>query len=237
MIRTTLLITYMSTALICSSAFAGDRPALDTEAARQSYLLGYQAVKKYRESGAEPDLPALLRGMLDALSGNTPLLGVDEIEAAATAIPFDPAYKGVKPELSQIQQGRGFLTANSKKPGVITLPSGLQYRIIQPGTGRKPGSNDSVTVHYRGTLIDGSEFDSTYRKDKPVTYQISEVMPGWSEALQMMQEGAIWELVIPSRLGFGKRGPLENRNLVYRLELLSVTGSRTSLTEPTSGRQ
>jgi FKBP-type peptidyl-prolyl cis-trans isomerase FklB len=203
-----------------STIQAADPRLPGTDAAKESYRSGYQAVETLQARGTEPDFPALLRGMLDAMNGST-----TPVDTAAAAAPR-PAT-GVRQELPQIQKDRAFLAANAKKPGVTTLPSGLQYRVIQPGSGKKPALDDSVTVHYRGTLVDGGEFDSTYNNDAPVTYRVSEVMPGWTEALQLMPEGAVWELVIPPQLDFGKRGPLENRILIYQLELLSVIPGKT----------
>jgi FKBP-type peptidyl-prolyl cis-trans isomerase FklB len=217
MMRLLILITSML--LVPFTTIQAANPRLpDTEAAKESYRSGYQAVETLQARGTEPDLRALLRGMLDAMNGSTP--PVDTEAAPQAAI-------GVRQELPQIERDRAFLAANAKKPGVTTLPSGLQYRVIQPGSGEKPTLEDSVTVHYRGTLVDGGEFDSTYNNDAPVTYRVSEVMPGWTEALQLMPEGAVWELVIPPQLAFGKRGPLENRTLIYQLELLSVIPSKT----------
>jgi FKBP-type peptidyl-prolyl cis-trans isomerase FklB len=212
----------------CPTVHAGDKPLLDSEAARTSYSIGYQAVEDARRLGAEPDLPALLRGMLDAIAGSTPLLGTDERQAALATLSLPEAASGVKQELPQLHKDQTFMATYAKKPGVTTLPSGLQYRVIQPGSGEKPALEDSVTVHYRGSLVDGGEFDSSYAEDKPESYRVSEVMPGWTEALQLMPEGAVWELVIPPRLAFGKRGPLENRTLIYRLELLSVIRSKAN---------
>jgi FKBP-type peptidyl-prolyl cis-trans isomerase FklB len=217
MIRQLILIT--SLLLLPFSTVQAEDPQLPgSDAAKHSYRSGYQSVETLQARGIEPDLTALLRGILDAMNGSTPLADPDADPQAAT---------GVRQELPQIDRDRVFLAANAKKPGVTTLPSGLQYRIIQPGSGKKPALEDSVTVHYRGQLVDGGEFDSTYAEDKPVTYRVSEVMPGWTEALQLMPEGAVWELVIPPQLAFGKRGPLENRTLVYQLELLSVISGKT----------
>jgi FKBP-type peptidyl-prolyl cis-trans isomerase FklB len=212
MMRQLILITCLLL-LPFSTIQAADPWLPGTDAAKESYRSGYQAVETLQARGTEPDLPALLRGMLDAMNGSTPPVDIAAAPRPAT---------GVRQELPQIQKDRAFLAANAKKPGVTTLPSGLQYRVIQPGSGQKPALQDSVTVHYRGTLVDGGEFDSTYNNDAPVTYRVSEVMPGWTEALQLMPEGSVWELVIPPQLAFGKRGPLENRILIYQLELLSV---------------
>ena len=119
-----------------------------------------------------------------------------------------------------------FLATNRAKPGVTTLPSGLQYRVITPGKGRKPKASDNVTVHYRGTLVNGTEFDSSYKRNEPATFPVGGVIAGWVEALQLMEEGAKWELVIPAELGYGARGAggviPPNATLIFEVELLKI---------------
>ncbi|MFA6409290.1 MAG: FKBP-type peptidyl-prolyl cis-trans isomerase [Gammaproteobacteria bacterium] len=126
-------------------------------------------------------------------------------------------------------QGTAFLEANKTKPGVVTLVSGLQYKIIKEGKGAKPSPNDVVTVHYAGTLIDGTEFDSSYKRGQPASFPVGAVIPGWVEALQMMPVGSTWELYIPSQLAYGTRGapPLIGPNsvLVFKVELLDIKKS------------
>lgn len=124
------------------------------------------------------------------------------------------------------QEGQAFLHENSKRDGVVTLPSGLQYRVIQDGVGASPGPADSVTVHYRGTLIDGTEFDSSYSRQQAVTFQINGVILGWYEGLQLMREGSKWELFVPSDLAYGIQGSGPtigpNSTLIFEVELLAV---------------
>lgn len=124
------------------------------------------------------------------------------------------------------QQGEAFLTANKKKSGVVTLPDGLQYRVIVEGKGNSPSKNDTVTVNYAGTLIDGMEFDSSYKRGEPTTFPVSAVIPGWTEALQLMKAGSTWELYIPPSLAYGERGapPVigPNQTLIFKVELISV---------------
>jgi FKBP-type peptidyl-prolyl cis-trans isomerase len=125
-----------------------------------------------------------------------------------------------------LKAGEAFLADNSEKAGVTTLPSGLQYKVITAGTGKSPQKSDKVTVHYRGTLIDGTEFDSSYSRNKPATFGVGQVIPGWTEALQLMKEGDKWELVVPSKLAYGERGAgarvPANSTLVFEVELISV---------------
>jgi len=124
------------------------------------------------------------------------------------------------------REGQAFLEKNGKKEGVVTLPSGLQYRVIREGGGASPGPEDWVTVHYRGTLLDGTEFDSSCSRKEPETFQVNGVINGWREALQLMSEGSMWELVIPSELAYGSQGAGSrigpNSTLVFEVELLSV---------------
>ncbi len=125
--------------------------------------------------------------------------------------------------------GDAFLAANKTKPGVVTLPDGLQYKVIEKGTGQKPSINDSVTVHYAGTLINGTEFDSSIKRGQPVTFPVNAVIPGWVEALQMMPEGSTWELYIPSKLAYGVQGAPPaigpNETLIFKVQLIKVNKS------------
>ena len=124
-----------------------------------------------------------------------------------------------------LAEGKAFLAENAKKEGVVTLPSGLQYKVLKGGEGVSPGAADNVTVHYRGTLIDGTEFDSSYGRGNPATFRVNAVIPGWTEALQKMKAGAMWQLFIPSNLGYGERssGRIPPNNvLIFEVELISV---------------
>src|SRR5438309_9145950 len=126
------------------------------------------------------------------------------------------------------KEGEAFLAANKSKPGVVTLPSGLQYKIVKPGTGPKPAATDTVVANYRGTLINGTEFDSSYKRGEPLTIPVSGVIKGWTEALQLMPVGSKWELYIPSDLAYGARGAGAdigpNSTLIFEIELLSIQG-------------
>lgn len=126
-------------------------------------------------------------------------------------------------------KGEAFLAANKTKPGVVTLPNGLQYKVIVAGQGPKPGLNDSVTVNYAGTLINGTEFDSSYKRGKPASFPLTGVIAGWTEALQLMNVGSTWELYIPANLAYGSRGAPPsigpNETLIFKVELISTTKS------------
>jgi FKBP-type peptidyl-prolyl cis-trans isomerase FklB len=134
------------------------------------------------------------------------------------------------------KEGAAFLAANANKPGVITLPSGLQYRVIQAGKGRRPALTDTVTVHYHSTLINGNEFGGT-REGMPESFAVNEVIPGLEEALQLMQQGAKWELYIPPELGFGRRGALEDQTLIYEIELLDIQQAGEATSPPSATEQ
>jgi FKBP-type peptidyl-prolyl cis-trans isomerase FklB len=127
---------------------------------------------------------------------------------------------------STVSQGDAFLTANKNKPGVVTLPDGLQYKIITEGNGPKPSATDSVTVHYAGTLINGTEFDSSYKRGEPATFPLNAVIPGWTEALQLMKVGSTWELYIPAKLAYGEQGAPPsigpNETLIFKVNLISI---------------
>jgi FKBP-type peptidyl-prolyl cis-trans isomerase FklB len=161
----------------------------------------------------------LAEGVQQALAGSKPLLTEQEIQETMMAFQKEMMAK-------QKERGDAFLAENKKKEGVKTLPSGLQYKVIKAGTGKKPKLNDTVMTHYRGTLIDGTEFDSSYKRGQPVSFLVSGVLPGWTEALQLMEEGAKWQLFIPSNLAYGERGAGgiigPNATLIFEIELVSI---------------
>lgn len=127
---------------------------------------------------------------------------------------------------SNKNQGEAFLAANKNRPGVVTLPDGLQYKVITPGSGAKPTAKDTVSVHYAGKLINGTEFDSSYKRGEPTTFPVSGVIPGWVEALQLMNEGATWEIYVPAKLAYGEQGVPPaigpNETLIFKIQLISV---------------
>lgn len=134
--------------------------------------------------------------------------------------------KSMQSTTSVTNAGEAFLQTNKAKPGVVTLPDGLQYKVIKQGTGPTPTANDTVTVNYKGTLIDGTEFDSSYKRHEPASFPVNAVIPGWTEALQLMKVGAVWELYIPAALAYGERGAPPaigpNQTLIFQVELLSI---------------
>ena len=227
-------------ALFQGVVVAEERPELTSDADRISYSLGHQVGRDLKQQNMEPDSAIIQRGIEDGLAGKPPLLPEKEMQTSLKALKQDIVSAEQEERMNAIQErrikremarkeGQAFLAANTKKTGVMTLSSGLQYKIIKSGKGRKPVLTDTVTVHYRGTLLDGNEFGST-RGGEPESFPVNDLIPGLEEALLLMQPGARWELYIPPELGFGRRGPLEDQTLVYDLELLRIeqTGKETA---------
>lgn len=213
-------------ALSFSFCLAGEELALKEKKDKVSYSIGYQVGGDFKKQGVMLKPQTLLQGIQDALAGEKPLMTPEQMRATLVELQQKTLAEEERQRKEAVEnyrgEGREFLTANAGKEGVVTLPSGLQYKVLQEGTGRKPTVKDTVTVNYLGTKIDGTEFDSSYRKGKPVTIPLNSVIPGWKEALPLMKEGAKWRLFIPADLAFGERGPLADRTVIYEVELLSV---------------
>jgi len=208
---------------------AQDTPVLETEKERINYSVGYQIGGDFMRQGVEIDPQILVLGIQDALAEEKPLLTQEEmrttlVDLKKKIIAYQQGQQ--KAEAAEnLAEGQAFLSKNGKKDGVTTTPSGLQYRVIQKGSGTLPQPTDTVTVHYRGTLLDGTEFDSSYRRNEPATFLADHVIPGWKEALQLMKPGSRYELFIPGNLAYGKRGNGTigpNSTLIFEVELLSV---------------
>jgi FKBP-type peptidyl-prolyl cis-trans isomerase FklB len=187
---------------------------------------------KLKQGSVEVDQAILLRGVKDALSGSKLLLTDDEVKAVFAQLNTDIRKRleekaRIAGEANK-KEGDEFLAANKLKDGVVTLPSGLQFKILTEGTGAKPTASDSVVCNYRGTLISGIEFDSSYKRGQPATFHVNEVIKGWTEALQLMPVGSKWQIFIPSEMAYGEpgRGPQigPNSTLLFELELLSIQG-------------
>ncbi len=185
-----------------------------------------------RKQSVDIDPVILARGLRDAFSNGKTLLTEDEARAVLTQLQGDVRKK--QQEITQQlgdankKQGMAFLEANKTKDGVVTLPSGLQYKVIQEGSGPKPAPTDKVVCNYRGTLLDSTEFDSSYKRGQPATFPVTGVIKGWTEALQLMPVGSKWQLFIPSELAYGERGAGAqigpNATLIFEVELLSIQG-------------
>jgi len=204
--------------------------ALSTQKDKTSYALGMNLAENLKAQSVEIDPNLLLKGIKDELAGGKTLLTVDEEHATLMELQNGlrkaQMEKMAKAGEKNKKDGEAFLAANKSKPGVVTLPSGLQYKILQTGTGPKPSAADSVSCNYRGTLIDGTEFDSSYKRGEPTTFPVSGVIKGWTEALQLMPVGSKWQLFVPASLAYGDRaasniiGP--DATLIFEVELVSI---------------
>ena len=203
---------------------------LKTQKDKVSYAIGINIGKSMKKDSVQVDPAILLRGLKDGLNGSTPLLTDKEAQEAIVALQADMRKKA---ELARAEAGNAnkaageaFLAVNKSKEGVQTTADGLQYKVIKEGTGPKPTAAESVTVQYRGTLIDGKEFDSSYKRGQPATFPVGQIIKGWTEALQLMPVGSKWQLFIPSDLAYGDRGAGPdigpNATLVFDVELLSI---------------
>lgn len=214
----------------CGVSLAGEKPELKEEKNRVSYSVGYQIGGDFKQQRMDIDPDAFLKGIEDALAEAEPPLSPEEMRAALLEMKSKILAKQRQQKQAAVEkyrgEGREFLAANAKKEGVITLPNGLQYKVIRKGSGRTPGPADRVTVHYRGTLIDGREFYNSRRgKETPETFHVGAVIKGMSEALQLMKEGAQWQLFVPADLAYGERGPVGERAVIFDVELISVKSS------------
>jgi len=202
-----------------------------TSAAQQrSYAIGRNIGMNLKQQDLQLDTEQLLKGMKDALGGQPSLLTDAEMEQTLGALQQEMQAKQQATTAAAgakaAKEGEAFLAANAAKPGVVTLPSGLQYKVVTAGTGKKPAATDTVVVHYRGTLTDGTEFDSSYKRNQPAKFKVNQVIPGWTEALQLMPVGSKWQLVIPAKLAYGERGAggaiPPNAVLVFEVELQGI---------------
>lgn len=205
-------------------------PSLGSQQQKISYIMGMNIGSQFKTDDFTLDLVAFNQGITDALSAAEPRLS-DE-EAAATIEAFQQEQTAKQEEVRKGQEGKNtqegaaYLAENAKKEGVTVLPSGLQYRVITDGSGPIPTADNTVEVNYRGTLIDGTEFDSSYKRGVPAQFGVTQVIPGWVEALQLMKEGSKWELVVPPELAYGPGGAGgligPNQTLIFEVELLKA---------------
>ncbi|HEY2109017.1 MAG TPA: FKBP-type peptidyl-prolyl cis-trans isomerase [Candidatus Acidoferrales bacterium] len=204
--------------------------ALNTNKDKVSYAIGINIGKSMKKDGVDVDPSILLRGLKDGIAGTKPLLTDQEAQAAIVSLQADMKKKA---EEARAQAGTAnktagdtFLASNKSKPGIVTTADGLQYKVISQGTGPKPTAADTVTVQYKGTLLDGKEFDSSYKRGQPATFPVGQIIKGWTEALQLMPVGSKYELFIPSDLAYGDRGAGPdigpNSTLIFEVELLSI---------------
>jgi FKBP-type peptidyl-prolyl cis-trans isomerase FklB len=204
---------------------------LETQQDKVSYSIGLNIGQSLKRDSIAISPEAFLRGVMDAGADSAGrLMNDQEIQATMTA--FQDSMRSrqmaqMKVEADKNQAaGDAFLAENGRKPGVVTLPSGLQYRVITEGKGKTPIASSTVRTHYRGRLLDGTEFDSSFKRGEPAQFQVNGVIAGWTQALQMMKEGSKWELFIPPALGYGEAGAggviPPNATLIFEIELIEV---------------
>ena len=216
--------------LLAATAGAGEEPLLKTQKEKVSYELGVDVARDIQRQGIEIDADLVIRGLRDALSGQKLLMSEKELRNTRIAVQYELRQKAIHDRriaaIDNKAAGDAFLAENKTKEGVITLPSGLQYKILKEGHGRKPAESDTVVCSYRGTLIDGTEFDSSDGTGQPATFQMKAVISGWREALKLMPVGSKWQLFIPPQLAYGQQGSGRqigpNATLIFELELLAI---------------
>ena len=211
------------------NVYAAEEVTLKTPKDKLSYIIGVQIGNDLKSQSVDVDPVIVNKGLQDSIAGNKLLIGDQEAKDIIAAYQKERAGKMAeeKKKLGEKnkQEGTAFLAANKKKEGVKTLPSGLQYKVIKEGTGKTPKATDTVVTQYKGTLINGTEFDSSYRRNEPATFPVNGVIRGWTEALQLMKEGSKWEIVVPPELAYGEQGagPIgPNATLIFEVELVSV---------------
>jgi FKBP-type peptidyl-prolyl cis-trans isomerase FklB len=229
-----LLVAALSAAILSNVSFAGDKIALQSLNDKVNYSIGYQIGGDFKRQGIELNPEFIVKGIQDALGGAKPLLTSQEMRTTLVNLKKKITAAQQQQQKQQAEknlaEGKAFLEENGKNEGVTTLPSRLQYKVIQEGSGKMPAASDTVTVHYRGTLIDGTEFDSSYKRNQPATFRADRVIAGWKEALQLMKPGAKWQLFIPGQLGYGERGAGSkippNSTLIFVVELISFESDK-----------
>ena len=222
----------LATATVSSSALAAGKkaPDLKTEKDKVSYILGHQVGSNFKRNSLELNVDNFIVGLEEAIAGKKSSLSAEESQkimtAFQTAIQTKMEAKNKEQGEKNAKEGKAFLAENGKKPGIITLPSGLQYKVITEGKGESPKATDTVKTHYKGTLLSGTEFDSSYKRNEPAEFPVGGVIKGWTEALQLMKPGAKWQLFVPSELAYGANGAGPdigpNSTLIFEVELVSI---------------
>lgn len=231
-----VLVAVLSVAIVAAAGTAawrlGRRPALEGRREKLSYAMGMDLGAGARKQGVELDGALVARGLRDALSGSPALLTDEEARTTLLELQGEMRAKRAAAERALAEkngkEGEAFLAGNGTKEGVVTLPSGLQYRVVVAGEGRRPMEDDVVQCSYRGTRVDGSEFDSSERRGQPASFRVSALIPGWREALKLMPVGSRWQLFVPPSLAYGTHPPRNmpqigpNATLVYDVQLLAI---------------
>ncbi len=217
--------------MFVASYVCAQEPELKSEKDKINYGIGVGVARNFQRQGINVDLDLVIKGMKDVLAGAKLAMTEEDLDKTMTAFQTE-AQRRFQEKAKAIaeknkKEGETFLAENAKKEGVVALPSGLQYKILKQGEGKKPVSQDSVECHYRGTLIDGTEFDSSYKRGTPLVVKVDGgIIQGWSEALKLMPLGSKWQLFIPSKLAYGERGAgnqIEpNATLIFEVEPLAI---------------
>jgi FKBP-type peptidyl-prolyl cis-trans isomerase len=228
-----IIVVSIGLALTAGPAFAGDKATALKDDQKLSYAMGQNLGTSLKNSGEAIDLKVLFEAISDAYTGNKSLMTPEEV--TGTLQKFAEQKAGEKmAKLAEMgtknrKAAYEFLSKNEKKKGITTTESGLQYKVIKAGKGKKPTLTDTVTVHYKGTLLDGTEFDSSYKRDKPAVFQVGQVIPGWKEALQLMPVGSTYELYLPADLAYGDKGAGQliepGSMLIFQIELLDISSN------------
>jgi FKBP-type peptidyl-prolyl cis-trans isomerase FklB len=214
---------------------------LTTQKQKASYAIGANIGRGLHRDGVDIDSAIVARGLRDALAGGKMQLTDEEMKVALTTLTTEMKKKqdaeAAAAGEANKKEGDTFLAANKGKEGVTTLPDGLQYKILTPGNGPKPTATDTVVANYKGTLINGTEFDSSYKRGQPVTFPVGQVIKGWTEVLQLMPVGSKWQVYIPSDLAYGPQGPGRgpigpNETLIFDIELVSIQPKGATATPP-----
>ena len=223
--KNTLLLSGLAVIVaLHTTAVSAAKPS--TEQEKFSYAMGFQIGQGFKRDGLEIDTNTMSQAIKDVIGNKEPQLSIAEMRAAMEGAQKKLlAIRAAKGEKAKVD-GAAYLAANKKKKDVITRDSGLQYKVISMGKGKQPTANSTITAHYRGTLIDGREFDSSYRRNEPATFNVSQVIQGWKEVLPLMHEGDKWQVVIPAELAYGEHGQGStigpNETLVFDIELIKV---------------
>jgi FKBP-type peptidyl-prolyl cis-trans isomerase FklB len=215
--------------LLSFTAAAQNAPVLKTDKDKFSYALGMNFGENFRKQGLELDPAVFAKAFAESFNGGKTAITDEEMKtlltAAAQEIRKKQAAQQEEKGDAALKEGEAFLAANKTKEGVVTLPNGLQYKILKSGTGEKPTLDDTVVCNYKGTLINGTEFDASETHGGPATFPVKGVIAGWTEALQLMPVGSKWQLFVPSSLAYGPQGPAEigpNTTLIFEVELVSI---------------
>jgi len=230
------LVAIVGIVLVATRGSTAAKRSLDTPKEKVSYAMGVAMARSLKRPGVELDMDVLARGLKDGFSGEKFLMTENDLRETMSALQDELKQKQAQAVKTVAEanrkEGETFLAQNAREEGVVTLPSGLQYKILRAGDGKRPADTDTVECHYRGTRIDGAEFESSYGRGQPATFPVAGVIPGWKEALKLMPVGSKWKLFVPSQLAYGERelparngagrtiGP--NATLIFEVELLAI---------------